>query len=79
MNTRKKIAYVPSPRSMPVAEDIEACNKKFINVYDMVLVATERARELARGDVSVIKGHKPTVTALLEIEAGKLEDPKKIK
>ncbi len=43
------------------------------NRYALVLVGARRMRELSRGAVSVVsKGHGPAVTAMLEIEAGKV-------
>ena len=41
------------------------------NRYDLVLVASQRVRELSRGHMpKVITNHGRVVTALLEIEAG---------
>jgi len=44
------------------------------NRYDLVLVGARRMRELSRGDAKRVdaKGHSDCVTALLEIEAGKV-------
>jgi len=45
------------------------------NRYDLVLVGARRMRELGRGDAFKIpmkESHSPAVTALLEIEAGKV-------
>jgi DNA-directed RNA polymerase subunit omega len=45
------------------------------NRYDLVLVGARRMRELGRGDAVKIpmkESHSPAVTALLEIEAGKV-------
>ena len=43
------------------------------NRYNLVLVAARRMRELGRGDAPrVDRGHSHAVTALLEIEAGKV-------
>jgi len=43
------------------------------NRYALVLVGARRMRELGRGDAPrVDRGHGPAVTALLEIEAGKV-------
>ena len=43
------------------------------NRYALVLVGARRMRELSRGDMPrVPKGHGHSVTALLEIEAGKV-------
>ena len=43
------------------------------NRYALVLVGSRRMRELGRGDApKVDRGHGPAVTAMLEIEAGKV-------
>jgi DNA-directed RNA polymerase omega subunit len=45
------------------------------NRYNLVLAGARRARELTRGDMPKIaldSKHSPIVTALLEIEAGKI-------
>lgn len=45
------------------------------NRYDLVLVGARRMRELGRGDapkVTMNQKHSPAVTAMLEIEAGKV-------
>ena len=43
------------------------------NRYDLVLIASRRARELSRGDAAlVLSRHGPVLTALKEIEAGKV-------
>jgi DNA-directed RNA polymerase subunit omega len=43
------------------------------NRYDLVLVAAQRLRELHRGDLPrVVSRRGPTVTALKEIEQGKV-------
>jgi DNA-directed RNA polymerase subunit omega len=43
------------------------------NRYDLVLIASERTRELMRGDPPLIDSkNSPTVTALREIEQGKV-------
>jgi DNA-directed RNA polymerase subunit omega len=44
------------------------------NHYEMVLIASRRARELARGDAPrVTKVSSPVVTALREIEQGHVD------
>jgi len=41
------------------------------NRYDLVLIASRRARELSRGDTPRVASRRgPVVTALTEIEAG---------
>jgi DNA-directed RNA polymerase subunit omega len=43
------------------------------NRYDLVLVGARRVRELSNGSMpKVASKHSPIVTALLEIEAGKV-------
>ena len=43
------------------------------NRYDLVLIASRRAREISRGDLPRLPGTGyPISTALLEIEAGKV-------
>ena len=51
----------------------EAAVAKIGNRYDLVLVGARRMRELSRGDLPLVPSrHSPAVTALLEIEAGKV-------
>ena len=73
----KKILQVPkrSPRAMPLVEDVQKCNQVYGNVYEMVVMAAERSRDLARGAVPMCKNttQKPCVTALLEIAEGKVD------
>jgi len=46
---------------------------KIGNRYDLVLVAARRMRELGRGAMPHVPSkHSPAVTALLEIEAGRV-------
>lgn len=43
------------------------------NRYDLILIASRRARELSRGDAALVKTRRgPVVTALQEIEAGRV-------
>lgn len=43
------------------------------NRYDLILVGARRARELSRGDIQRVSSRRgPVVTALKEIEAGKV-------
>lgn len=43
------------------------------NRYDLILIASRRARELSRGDQPLITSRRgPVVTALAEIEAGRI-------
>ncbi len=50
---------------------VEDCMQKIPNRFQMTLVATYRARELAQGHEARIQSrNKPTVTALREVAAG---------
>lgn len=71
---KKPVEFVRSPTSKPLAENIQACHKVYGNVYEMVVTAAARSRDLARGSAPLVSGtaHKPCVTALLEIEQGKV-------
>lgn len=40
------------------------------NQFELVLVASQRAREIRRGSHSTVAGHGPIVSALREIEEG---------
>ena len=43
------------------------------NKYEMILAAANRAREIKRGKVPLVKSqYGPVVTALMEIEQGKI-------
>ena len=43
------------------------------NRYDLILIASRRARELSRGDAPLVRSRRgPVVTALNEIEAGRI-------
>jgi len=54
--------------------DMEKCMVNAGGKYDLILIAAQRARELAAGDVSIMgDSGKPIVTALLEIQAGLLD------
>lgn len=58
---------------------VEDCLKVVDNRFDLVLMATKRARQLSKGATSAVDSHndKPTVVALREI-AEKLVDQKTI-
>jgi|688.fasta_scaffold07909_4 DNA-directed RNA polymerase subunit omega len=44
-----------------------------MNLFDKILVASRRSRELARGDApKILSDNGPLVTALNEIDAGKI-------
>ena len=51
--------------------DYNVCAEKIGNRFDMVLVASQRARELRRGSAKLVQTKNgPVVSALQEIEAG---------
>lgn len=58
----------------PAGLTSEAAVAAIGNRYDLVLVGARRMRELGRGDAKRVdaNGHSICVTALLEIEAGKV-------
>ena len=78
---KKELPYKRSRTATQVAENVEKATAKFIadcpretSKYEMVLVATARSRDLFRGSTPLVEGdHRPLVTALLEIEAGKVK------
>lgn len=51
---------------------VEDCLEHINNRYDLVLLATKRSRQLARGAEPLIEedGDKPTVIALREVSQG---------
>lgn len=57
-----------------LTENVQACHQIYGNVYEMVIAATNRSRELSQGSAPMVvnNNHKPCVTALLEIEQGKV-------
>jgi DNA-directed RNA polymerase subunit omega len=65
-----KITKVPfSPQNI----DTDRCVAAVGNRYDLVLIASARVRELRRGHVKHVLGtNSDTITALKEIEAGKV-------
>jgi DNA-directed RNA polymerase omega subunit len=58
----------------PIAEDVDAAVTAFgASRFDMIIVASKRVRELNRGATPMVPTKsKPCVTALLEIQAGKV-------
>ena len=49
----------------------EAAVNMIGNRYDMILIASNRMREISRGDAPRVEaGYSPATTALMEIEAG---------
>jgi DNA-directed RNA polymerase omega subunit len=58
-----------------IAENVEESLKAFGGSrFSMIIVASERARDLKKGALPFVTStHKPCVTALLEIAAGKVK------
>ena len=57
------------PNHRPV--DIQQCEQKVGNRFDLILMAALRSREINAGRTAMIKGsYRSTVIALLEIEQG---------
>lgn len=56
--------------------DMEKCIDQAGGKYNLILIAAERARELARGSKSKVTTDtgKPVITALLEIQAGLVDN-----
>jgi DNA-directed RNA polymerase subunit omega len=53
--------------------DTDKCVENVGNRFDLVLIAAARVRELRRGHAKQVSGvNSPTITALQEIEAGKI-------
>ena len=54
---------------------VEDCIEKVTNRFELVLLATKRARQITRGSTPLveIENDKPTVIALREIAAGKID------
>jgi DNA-directed RNA polymerase subunit omega len=53
---------------------VEDCLEKVGNRFALVILAAERARQLAKGAKALVKcDNKPAVTALREIAEGKVE------
>ena len=54
---------------------VEDCVEKISNRFDLVLVATKRARQVARGAAPLLEeeNDKPTVIALREIAEGLID------
>jgi DNA-directed RNA polymerase subunit omega len=60
-------------RTMTNGTTSEAAALKIGSKYDMILIATARARDLKRGHAPLVEQtHGPLVTALQEIEEGKI-------
>ena len=54
---------------------VEDCVDRVANRFELVLVATRRARQIARGSAALVpeENDKPTVIALREIADGKVD------
>ncbi len=54
---------------------VEDCIEKVSNRFELVLLATKRARQITRGSTPLVEvdNDKPTVIALREMAAGKLD------
>ena len=67
-----ELPYRKTLSTKPVAEDVALATKMFGgNCYDMILAASRRAYEISKGAPPMISEvHKPTVTAVLEIQRG---------
>jgi DNA-directed RNA polymerase subunit K/omega len=79
IKTKIDLPYKRTISARPVIEDVEKATNKFsggdknssTGKYEMILVASARGRDLARGAKPLVAGnYKPAVMALLEIEAG---------
>lgn len=58
---------------------VEDCLKQVENRFELVLMASNRARELQKGAEPIVKvkqGEKPTTTALRELASGKFTEEK---
>lgn len=65
--------YTSERRVVNAGLTSEKAAKAVESKFDLVLIAVRRARELTRGDAALVKGkNKPIVTALREIEEGKI-------
>jgi DNA-directed RNA polymerase subunit omega len=54
---------------------VEDCIEKVSNRFELVLLATKRARQITRGSTPLVEvdNDKPTVIALREMAAGKID------
>ena len=55
---------------------VEDCLKKVKNHFELVLIASKRARQIAKGGMALVdpENDKPTVIALREIASGRLNE-----
>lgn len=62
---------IKKPRLHELEITTEECTKVIPNKYEMILMATARARELERGATPMVEGdNKLCVTAMKEVAAG---------
>lgn len=56
---------------------VEDCLKKVKNHFELVILASKRARQLAKGGMAMVdpENDKPTVIALREIADGRVNGP----
>ena len=54
---------------------VEDCIARVVNRFELVLLATKRARQITRGSTPLVEinNDKPTVIALREIATGKID------
>ena len=58
---------------LPNSIDIQRCTKLVENKFDLIIIASIRAREIKAGNkITTGLQHKPTVLALQEIQSGKI-------
>lgn len=58
---------------------VEDCLQQIPNRFELILIASNRARELEHGETAIIdvkKGEKSTVIALREVASGKFTEEK---
>lgn len=55
---------------------VEDCLKKVKNHFELVIIASKRARQIAKGGMAMVdpENDKPTVIALREIANGRLNE-----
>lgn len=55
---------------------VEDCLKKVKNHFELVIIASKRARQIAKGGMAMVdpENDKPTVIALREIADGRLNE-----
>lgn len=55
---------------------VEDCLKKVENHFELVIIASKRARQIAKGGMAMVEpeNDKPTVIALREIASGRLNE-----